>query len=705
MASSDEGNTARIILSGALAAIVVTALVLLAVPWAFSGRDVKHNGTNKTVARSVCTTPDCSTHTVVLGMNRTRYVDPCNDFSLFVCSAWIQKLPGISNTLTGQVTMDWIQSLANLRAMTYTGDASGGESVYNRARQFMTLCLVKRPKSDEAGVQAFKDILSRGDLAFLSPQQYRTAPSYARLIENLAVLSGKWLVPLWFRLELLPFGASDNAPLCVLSPEPLVLAYRRLHMITSSSRELYRQYVEAFVHALYDNGSAVTADYLKFLRQDSILVEARVFNALNEAVLAKDWTAVHGRLLDLREFLPRLSGSDWAAALLKAFDGTLQGGRPITISPGDGIHAKSRVHLETMNKVMAQHTALDLLHHTAWWFAQQIGSLTSNALFDAFVTRYGEFGRTVQVVACAFQIAVTYNVLLAAANYAAVSGSEADNITKSLDLIQSLALKKVALVSRLKNNVRDALVSELKRTGGIIWPTMTHTNAAGLQQVYGETVDNSRGFFGHWLSSRKELQNSLRTLHMRSVVGRIYRVDTTALALYNPALRAIQVSTAALDTPFYYRSGTAAMLFGGLGFLFARGMFQGLDVVTQITDSTAGHSPLAKTRLADAASCPDPNVDKGALFPYLPALEVAHAAYLEVSNGKDERLRGMEQYSEEQVFFLTMCHTLCEEDGRGSTWSPACNAVARNFAPFARAFKCGGGSAMHPAKKCSFLNA
>ncbi|KAH6930083.1 hypothetical protein HPB50_009001 [Hyalomma asiaticum] len=76
----------------------------------------------------------------------------------------------------------------------------------------------------------------------------------------------------------------------------------------------------------------------------------------------------------------------------------------------------------------------------------------------------------------------------------------------------------------------------------------------------------------------------------------------------------------------------------------------------------------------------------------------------EVLNGsRDQRLKGMEQYSGEQVFLLTMCHSLCEEDGRGSNWAPACNAAVRESEPFAKAFGCKPGSAMNPKDKCSFM--
>ncbi|XP_065282377.1 uncharacterized protein [Dermacentor albipictus] len=83
--------------------------------------------------------------------------------------------------------------------------------------------------------------------------------------------------------------------------------------------------------------------------------------------------------------------------------------------------------------------------------------------------------------------------------------------------------------------------------------------------------------------------------------------------------------------------------------------------------------------------------------------EVAGLGVRALNGSEDARLKGMQQYSGEKVFFLTMCHTLCEVDGRGSAWSPACNAAAREFEPFAKAFGCVGGSSMNPKEKCNFF--
>ncbi|XP_072141403.1 uncharacterized protein [Dermacentor andersoni] len=70
---------------------------------------------------------------------------------------------------------------------------------------------------------------------------------------------------------------------------------------------------------------------------------------------------------------------------------------------------------------------------------------------------------------------------------------------------------------------------------------------------------------------------------------------------------------------------------------------------------------------------------------------------------KDPRLTGLEHYTGTQVFFMTACLGLCEEDASGRHWSSECNAAARNYAPFAEAFHCSTDTPMNPKEKCRLL--
>ncbi|KAL3196589.1 hypothetical protein MRX96_015449 [Rhipicephalus microplus] len=84
----------------------------------------------------------------------------------------------------------------------------------------------------------------------------------------------------------------------------------------------------------------------------------------------------------------------------------------------------------------------------------------------------------------------------------------------------------------------------------------------------------------------------------------------------------------------------------------------------------------------------------------LGALEIAHTEFLAtyaVDGGKVVS----KSYTEEQVFFLTMCRILCELP-QAQFRTTTCNSLLRNSPEFAEAFHCPLGSPMNPEKKCQY---
>ncbi|XP_077563201.1 neprilysin-21-like [Haemaphysalis longicornis] len=141
------------------------------------------------------------------------------------------------------------------------------------------------------------------------------------------------------------------------------------------------------------------------------------------------------------------------------------------------------------------------------------------------------------------------------------------------------------------------------------------------------------------------------------------------------------------------------MLFGGLGFLYAHRLF-----FAMYEDRAASGDSNATTSVIEVPSCPREAYNQSS-FTSLPALEVAYAAYTQYLNGtQDGRIKGAENFTPDQLFFLTVCHTLCGE-GLENRMLKACNDAVRNFPPFARAFNCPDKSPMNLETKCSFFPA
>ncbi|KAH9378053.1 hypothetical protein HPB48_010605 [Haemaphysalis longicornis] len=93
------------------------------------------------------------------------------------------------------------------------------------------------------------------------------------------------------------------------------------------------------------------------------------------------------------------------------------------------------------------------------------------------------------------------------------------------------------------------------------------------------------------------------------------------------------------------------------------------------------------------------------LFPEIPALEVAYAAYLDAVRNSGGVPQGIAPgLSGEQVFFSTLCYMTCSLTDDHGFGQADCNKAVRNFPAFAQAFQCPSGSAMNPERKCSFFD-
>ncbi|XP_075543806.1 uncharacterized protein LOC142578293 [Dermacentor variabilis] len=487
----------------------------------------------------------------------------------------------------------------------------------------------------------------------------------------------------------------SDEPYILLSAEPLVQLWQRVHK--SLNQALYQKYVEQFIDVVYNNGNAsggASESYLQFLRTRSAHVQTNIFEELSGPSRERHPLPVHGHISDLRDFVPMFSAKDWTTALNAAYDAVTRDRTPVFVS--------SRGLLDSMKALLSAFSALELLYHTAWWFVQQIATLTSNELYEAATVTFGSNGSLLMKVLCAVQVSITYNALVADNFWVQRTDADREAVSRILRALQDAVRNGTRASAAL--TVRDSLVYMLGETRPVAWPEAPLDFRSGLLLLYGEVVDSEHGFFGHWLSSHRTIQASYGRSWYKAA-GLVYRLDTSELSTYSPVQGVISLATAAAEPPVYYNTGTPAMAFGGLGFVYALRLLLAMDVTVLLNSAALDGLVVAEVNdhLAEVLVCPD-HEEKYDAFPFLPALEAAHAAYVQsVSGTVEARLKGLEDFTAEQVFFMTMCLSLCQEDGAGRRSSPPCNAAARNFAPFAAAFRCSDKSAMNPAEKCRFL--
>ncbi|KAH9381186.1 hypothetical protein HPB48_003163 [Haemaphysalis longicornis] len=185
--------------------------------------------------------------------------------------------------------------------------------------------------------------------------------------------------------------------------------------------------------------------------------------------------------------------------------------------------------------------------------------------------------------------------------------------------------------------------------------------------------------------------------------------------IYLHLLSRVMVAIGITDMPLYHNDATLAIRYGGFGGFVARQLSYAFDE-TGISVGRYGEQVEWWGKSADYASkvkcdvrstSDSPTRRPVRLFPGVPGVEAAFAGYkVSVSSDfrelDDFRVRHLEQFKDDQIFFLAYCYALCSKQPR--TTGEQCNVPLKNFRMFAAAFKCPQGSAMNPPNKCSFFD-
>lgn len=105
------------------------------------------------------------------------------------------------------------------------------------------------------------------------------------------------------------------------------------------------------------------------------------------------------------------------------------------------------------------------------------------------------------------QVGITYNVLVEGFQRDSSSRPQRDAIHKLIDTTRSVVMQKFRNLTRLNDNQQKSLISAIDGIDNVVWPVERYSyNTDFLYEVYGDAVNNTFGFFGHWLTSRKQWQ-------------------------------------------------------------------------------------------------------------------------------------------------------------------------------------------------------
>ncbi|XP_075740857.1 endothelin-converting enzyme 1 [Rhipicephalus microplus] len=409
------------------------------------------------------------------------------------------------------------------------------------------------------------------------------------------------------------------------------------------------------------------------------------------------------------------SSSEWLESLNKQASAT---GWP-TFLARDPVVLRDTGLLTGLRRIWARHSEAKLLEALAWLLAQILGPIADARLLRF---RYANLATTNirRVHFCVREVEEIYRFLvIALATVVNFRESLRLNISSQLAIVQQVAGALVGALPWLDNATKVASGKKIARAETLLWPPNDFVTDDVLSVMYSgfpeDVLSADETFADLWLQSRQALSDLVTDRSYEATAIDMLANTRLPLAQYDYVRNTVRISVQALSAPLYYPQGTNAMFYGGLGFVYARELVKSLDGegVTFDADGNVGldwSSDVWKITMVERTFClaaqsgsaekRAPKAKHNRLFPDIPALEVAYAALQWALALDPHPTRVLEQYTEQQLFFITLCYLMC---GAAHPGARNCNNALRHFPPFAQHFDCAQGSGMKAAKPCSLL--
>ncbi|KAH7958151.1 hypothetical protein HPB51_027863 [Rhipicephalus microplus] len=251
----------------------------------------------------------------------------------------------------------------------------------------------------------------------------------------------------------------------------------------------------------------------------------------------------------LQSLVKNVSAEDWVAAFRSV--------EAASLNHDSTVLAANENILTAMDTLFGVYTARDIWFHTAWWFVQAVGLLATNSLFSNL--KVHPLGKALTSIVCAIHVDASYSALLATNYKSHVTTTKRHIVKRLLDNIRAVAEEKMRSVTTLTSSSRSALATMLANTDSVIWPLHSFNKSAALEILYGSGYKKAENFFAEWLWTRQQIQQA-RPTAVHTEASTVFGILLRRLGWYNAALSVISISPAALGPPFYYSSGTSAML-------------------------------------------------------------------------------------------------------------------------------------------------
>ncbi|XP_075744165.1 membrane metallo-endopeptidase-like 1 [Rhipicephalus microplus] len=640
----------------------------------------------------LCQTYDCIQHAMLLAnITSASTVDPCDDFSKYVCSVLspsdrFQKSGGhyASSSAMDAIIYGWYEGLEE----TLNAGVSH-VPIGIKALEMYAACIAE-PSRYRTNPAEFLRFLKHIGLSWPEPP-----PEDVDALSVFVSLTFDFEAPAWFSVDISESRDQKHWRL-VISPDgylPILLVQQRGILKSGGFTSYWRRIWNALVPDVAPPGEYE-------LEADRRAMED-ILGKLRGAASSPQKETTPLSLGDIGGYTNPVSSSGWLDALNKTL--------PLPVTTATEVYITDVGYVRTVGSLFAKYNDRQLVRHLSWLFVQLYGPVADPHLL---VDRHGsdEVANASRALFCGSNVEISYKLLVSMLFFvSSISVPDRTLVDACFESLIVTGADKVANSSWLDVDSKLLAGDKIKAVEARVWPDEILVKTNFLERIYEEFPEGRTSFATYWVESRRNIRNLKRR--------KLYRLLSTQppsfrepYLSYDATLNRVLFAMSALVRPLLYRNGTKGMLYGGIGFLMALEIVRSLDVAGLRWDpngNLAADFILSKSSMeeyGERATCYGPERNVSA-FPEVPALEVAYAAFQQELKTDGRRYRIGYNFTEEQVFFLTFCLTMCLR--RYAVMSPVgtdCNKAVQNFPPFAKTFSCPESSNMNPNVRCRFFD-
>ncbi|XP_077531062.1 neprilysin-2-like [Haemaphysalis longicornis] len=648
---------------------------------------------------AVCTSPDCEKDAVFVAEHINRSADPCHDFEAFACSMW-SKAGEVYGYGEGIMRLQIAAWFSGFEAVL--NEALDSIEPVNRLKKMYDLCMTTDVDTTtvQNSIKELKQFMRERGLGWPHLPAKKERP-----LGVLLDLAYHWRLGLWFDAsDLRPASAASGMRVgprvLLIEPGAFVGAWAAQHY--SVLNQSYTAYWRALERQFRDSeDDPPRTDNIEEITKR----ETEILNALLKVMLSNTRKPAEFPVGDIERFTPNISEAVWSEELNKkvvSLEITT-----LTNQSFDNITVTDTAILYTLNNLLTTYNQKEVLDHLSWFFVQVFASLADrgNLIY--------KFGNKVLADArrhlyCATEVEASNQFLIAAIHTRLrIPIGARKTFDEQLQTIKQAALDNIALHSTWADgDSRKKVADKVRKEKTAIWPPDELLETSVLKEMYADISLSRSTFIEYWFDAYRRI---------RTLLGDPRYAEAMAMARnfvlpyfdYDYISNHVRLALGTVAAPLYRAGSTYAMLYGGIGFSYAAQLVRAFDegglTISPDGRINASWVPAAwHTGHAKKSKCTSPLSP----FPEIPALQISHAAFQRaVANLSEPPKPLMLDYSEEQVFFIAACFTLCDvEKNRYGTYSGRCNKMVQNVPAFAAAFSCLDGSKMKPARPCPYFD-